>query len=211
MHLTNWPGLIPSVAYTGDIMNRYFSYYASTIGFAGMMAILIIIALVVGAAQIDWPDFEKQDNNASVSNPVYAPVTVNTPVSTPFPYELTQSQFVPDHHQLVCSKAGSACDFGIYRAGDASFDMGMSKTNIPYSETTMTVFPHVQETALEVGQVYAECTLTTYALTVNGAPFTGCFEGIFQGRDGSGYHFLSNGQMMTLPHTHGAFLSPHSN
>lgn len=189
-----------------------FTFWQGAQMFTALL-VLIFVAIGLLAANPDViTSLIPQDSQASVSNPVYVPdTTANTPEYTAFLYELSKDQFVPDHHQLVCNEFGVACDIGIYRAGIESFEMGMSRTVVPYNEATMKVFPHVQETALEVGQTYAECTLTTYALTVNGAPFTGCFEGIFQGVDSNGYHFLSNGQMMTLPHTHGAFLSPHSN
>jgi len=171
----------------------------------GLLAIILVVAN---------PDVVTsllpEDNKGTMSDPVYAPITVHTPVSTVFAYELTQSEFHNRHHHLVCNTAGIACNIGIYDAGNESFYMGMEKSTVPYSATTMTVFPHVDEKSLEVGQTYAECTLTTYALTVNGASFSGCFEGIFQGRDNDGYHFLVGGQIWSLPHTHGAFLTPHS-
>lgn len=119
---------------------------------------------------------------------------------------LTKDQFPDGHHVLVCNPT---CNFGIWNAAANEFYMGMDKTALPYTDD-LAVYPHVDEGSLEVGQNYVECTLTTYYLVVNGNTFIGCFEGIFQGRDNGGYHFLSNGQIMTLPHTHGAFLSPNS-
>lgn len=189
-----------------------FTFWQGAQMFTALL-VLIFVAIGLLAANPDViTSLIPQDSQASVSNPVYVPVTTaNTPESTAFPYELTKDQFVPDHHQLVCNKSGVECNFGIYRTWNESFEMGMTLTVTPYNETTMSVFPHVQETALEVGQVYAECTLTTYALTVNGAPFTGCFEGIFQGVDSNGYHFLVGDQIWSLPHTHGGFLTAHSN
>lgn len=191
-------------------MKHEFGFWQGAQMFAALMA-LIVLALGLLAANPDViTSLIPKDSQASVSNPVYAPAPVNTPVTTAFQYELTKDQFVPDHHQLVCNEFGVACDIGIYRSGNESFEMGMTLTVTPYNEATMTVFPHVQETALEVGQVYTECTLTTYALYVNGTLLNGCFEGIFQGVDSNGYHFLVNGQIWSLPHTHGAFLTAHS-
>lgn len=188
-----------------------FTFMQGAQMFAALL-VLVILAIGLLAANPDIiTSLIPQDSQASVSNPVYVPIMVNTPVTTVFMYELTQDQFVPDHHQLVCNEAGVACDIGIYRQSNESFEMGMTRTVVPYNETTMTVFPHVDETLLEVGQTYAECTLTTYALTVNGASLSGCFEGIFQGVDSNGYHFLVNGQIWSLPHTHGGFLTSHSN
>lgn len=126
-----------------------------------------------------------------------------------FTYAIPQSQFSDGHHHLVCDQNGAQCNFGIYHADTNTFDMGLDLTQVTYTED-LVVFPHVDEKELVVGQVYAECTLTTYHLVVNGAQFEGCFEGTFTGRDDQGYHFLSNGQPMNLPHTHGAFLEPNS-
>ena len=180
---------------------------------ANLVSLVVIIAIIgIGLAVTNLDMFkaaEPNNNNASISHPVVI-VQVNTPTPAPFTYKLTKDQFITDHHHLVCDTQGGNCNFGIYHAGTETFEMGMEKTVVSYNESTMTVFPHISEGNLEVGQTYAECTLSTYWLTVNGKTFTGCFEGTFLGVDGNGYHFLSNGQVMSLPHTHGAFLTINS-
>lgn len=192
-------------------MKHEFGFWQGAQMFAALMALIVVVIILFAANPDALASLIPQDSRSTVSDPIYAPITTaSTPVSTAFLYELTKDQFVPDHHQLVCNEAGVACDIGIYRANNESFEMGMTLTVTPYNESTMTVFPHVQETALEVGQVYAECTLTTYALYVNGTLLNGCFEGIFQGRDNDGYHFLVGDQIWSLPHTHGGFLTAHS-
>lgn len=177
------------------------------------IVVLIIVAVVLFAANPEvLKDLLPSDDKTGQLNqpPIYAPLPASKPTPARFTHELTKDQFVPDHHQLVCNTQGIECSFGIYDAAIESFYMGMDKTIVSYNENTMTVFPHVSEGDLEVGQSYAECTLSTYSLTVNGETLVGCFEGTFMGADSSGYHFLVNGQIWSLPHTHGAFLTSRS-
>lgn len=194
------------------IMEKHeFTFWQGAQMFAALLVLIVVAGILVVANPDVFTSLLPQDNKTTMSQPpMYAPLPANTPIPTQFTHELTKDQFVPDHHQLVCNKQGLACNFGIYDASIEAFYMGMDKTIVSYNESTMTVFAHVDEGSLQVGQTYAECTLTTYSLTVNGETFSGCFEGIFQSRDASGYHFMVGGQIWSLPHTHGAFLSPHS-
>lgn len=192
--------------YAGNV--KFVIFMLGMLGLAGLAA--VIFAPTMGSF-INLP--EKQPD-AAIS---YQLPPTSTEVVPSANYQLTKDQFPNGHHVLVCVPN---CNFGIWNELTGSFQMGMELTSLPYNES-MSVYPHIGEGALEVGQTYVIATISTYTVYVNGEVLNGMFEGVFNGRDTNGYHFtvvsssaispvLMPGDVVTAPYVHGGFLNPHS-